>query len=113
MCIKTPKHVKKNPIGGPCLGLIVQSAPIFLIFFVGTSVTKRFARSNIFMYGLPQDILSKKQGREGRTATPPPCFKGLTNHECNKLSGYTRIIRTFFFGLLEINLRVTNDFIYP
>ena len=49
----------------------------FLHIYIWAFATKRFARSRIFRYGLPQDILSKKrkQGREGRTA-PPPCFEG-------------------------------------
>ena len=36
---------------------------------IGTSETKRFARSRIFRFGLSHDILSKRQrkGREGRT----------------------------------------------
>jgi len=33
----------------------------FFFFFIGTSATKRFARSRIFRYGLPQDILNKRQ----------------------------------------------------
>ena len=41
----------------------------FLDFiFIGTSATKRFARSRSFRYGLSDDILSKgkEKGREGR-----------------------------------------------
>ena len=67
------------------LGPIFQSAlrggkTKFVDFsFIGASETKRFARSRIFRYGLPQDILSKwekKHGREGRTA-PLPMGEGV------------------------------------
>ena len=44
----------------------------FMIFFIGASATKRFARSRI-RYGLPQDILSKRQkAREGGGAYNDP-----------------------------------------
>ena len=43
-----------------------------VFFFAGTSATKRFARSIIFRYGLPQDM-SKIQ----KKASPPPLIKGL------------------------------------
>ena len=44
---------------------------IFLIFFIGASAKKRFARSKIFGYGLPQDILSKKaKSKGGRDVQP-------------------------------------------
>ena len=33
----------------------------FDFFFIGASATKKFAKSNIFRYGLPLDILSKRQ----------------------------------------------------
>ena len=43
---------------------------IFNFFFLRGSATKRFARSRIFRYGLPQDILSKRQKSfEGLTST--------------------------------------------
>ena len=49
-------------------------------FFIGASATKRFARSRIFRHGCLMIILSKgkKKGKVGRTAPPPPWFKGLT-----------------------------------
>jgi len=59
----------------------------FLIYFlIGVSATKSFARSRIFRYGLPKDILSKGQRtKEGWlcTATPLPLVKGLkgVSHE--------------------------------
>ena len=46
---------------------------------IGVSATKRFARSRIFRYGLPQDILSKRQkaGEGGAySATPFRALKG-------------------------------------
>ena len=57
-----------------------------LFFFTWASATKSFARLRIFWYGLPKDILSKRQknqGREGRTyiliyPPPPP-----TTSRCN------------------------------
>ena len=49
-------------------------------FFIWTSATKRFARSRILRYGLPQDILNIRQRkREGGaySAPLPPWIKGL------------------------------------
>jgi len=66
-------------------GPIFQSA-LRGFFFIGTSATKRSARSRICRYGWPQDILSKKQiKREGGAfSAPPPWIKGLTNcGNCN------------------------------
>ena len=38
---------------------------------IGASATKRFARSRIFRYGLPQNILSERQkGFEGLSEGP-------------------------------------------
>ena len=53
-----------------------------IYFFIGAFATKRFARSRIFSYGLPQDILSKKtKSKRGRDVHHPPtrplCFGGL------------------------------------
>ena len=50
----------------------------FLIFFIGASVTKRFARSRIFKYGRLKIILSKRQReREGGAYSAPPPPHGL------------------------------------
>ena len=50
----------------------------YLFFFIWASATKRIAKSIIFRYWLPQDILSKRQkAREGGAYRAPPCFEGL------------------------------------
>ena len=41
-------------------------------FFIGASATKMFPRSRIFRYGLPQDILNKREkSREGGAYSAP------------------------------------------
>ena len=60
----------------------------FLDFFIGASATKRFARSRIFKYGLPPDILSKRQSRQDNILQQIKyLFRGFTLIE-NARCGY-------------------------
>ena len=56
----------------PIFQSALRGGKIIFFFFIGEFATKRFARSRIFRYGCLKKMLSKskRQGREGRRASP-------------------------------------------
>ena len=81
LLLTTRKSVNINPFGygrfsDPYFKVLWEGVKQSFLnfFFLGASAIKSFVRSRIFRYGLPKDISSKGQTKQGRggVQSPPP-----------------------------------------